>query len=172
MISEEHDSVDSVSTCMTITRAGVLGRPKSYLMSNMRLLTPEECDIMMTLKLITQQHTGSCCEDKGLASVCFRCSLNQKTLKRKGAHMKGPSCWESTELRRYVSSKRLSHFKSRDIFPKTPLTLMRRCYLSLQVAVCVCVTLSILSVCWPCLSGISGKVSVSFLHCCWIMRCD
>lgn len=49
-------------------------------------------------KLITQQQTSSCCEDKGLASVCFCCSLNQKTLRRKDSHMKGPTCWESTEL--------------------------------------------------------------------------
>lgn len=119
-------------------------------------------------KLITQQQTRSCCEDKGLASVCFCSSLNQKTLKRKGSHMKGSTCWESTELGRCLSSKRLSHFKSRGLFPNAHWGVGGLC----AAAVCLCRWRSFLSVCWPCLSGVSGKVSVSFLHCWWIMRCD
>ena len=51
-------------------------------------LSPEECTWHHG-ELITQQQASGCCEDKGLASACFRCSLNQKTLKRKGSHMKG-----------------------------------------------------------------------------------
>lgn len=127
-------------------------------------------------KLITQQQTSSCCEDKGLASVCFCWSLNQKTLKR--------ISHERTNLLRkhrigahYLSSKKLTHFKSRDFSFQTAIDGLLICYfagdaVSVYVWVCLCVRFSFLSVCWPCLSGISGKVSVSFLHCWWIMRCD
>lgn len=63
-------------------------------------------------KLITQQQTSGCCEDKGLASVCFCCSLNQKTQKRKGSHMKDDQRaekaqnWDSSShQRRWVTSR-------------------------------------------------------------------
>lgn len=102
-------------------------------------------------KLITRQQASSCCEDKGLASICFCGSLNQKRPNRKGSHMKGPTCWESTELGALPLIKEVESLQEQRPLLQMPIDEggWGGCcsYLSLQVTVCVCARFSFLSVC-------------------------
>lgn len=72
-------------------------------------------------KLITRQQTSGCFEDKGLAFclllLLFEPENTEQKKREKDLTWKDQHCWESTEMGRYLPSKRLSHFKSRDFFP-------------------------------------------------------
>lgn len=98
-------------------------------------------------KLITQQHTRGCCEDRGLACVCFW----TRKQKRRISH-------ERTKLLRKLKMGLLPLIKEveslqeqRPLF-KHPMRLGGGC--SCVAAICLCrwqfvwVTFCILSVCW------------------------
>lgn len=69
-------------------------------------------------KLITQQQSRSYREDKGLAFVCFRCSLNQKKPREeKDLTWKGVNCWEGRDRAEWGASKR----SSQDFVKNVPL---------------------------------------------------
>ena len=132
-MSVEHDSVYSV----TLWRAG--GPEQTKVIFDVQHQTAYTWRVWHhdDSKLITRQQASSCCEDKGLAAICFCCSLNQKAQGRKGSHMKAPTCWESTELGGSTSHQRAWCTSRAENSSRGGLMC---CWcLSLQVTVCVCV---------------------------------